>query len=149
MVSKTAANASAGDCVSKLRSWGMPKDWPRIQTSAWSATVIGLVRKKKPRVMWKSEREVRIVVADMSAMVRGYSIVSSIRCSLLLLVCRPFFLPSSVDDKRADELGLRIFSACRSRVLEGEKRSIGKLNAQGPTRRREIIRATGLQACVV
>lgn len=43
-------------------------DWPRIQTKAWSATVMGFVRKKKPRVMWKSEREVRIVVADISAM---------------------------------------------------------------------------------
>jgi len=28
-----------------------------------------LVRKKKPRVMWKRQREVRIVLAEMSAMV--------------------------------------------------------------------------------
>lgn len=46
----------------------MPIDSPIIQTSAWSATVIGFVRKKKASVMWKSEREVRIVFAEMRAM---------------------------------------------------------------------------------
>jgi hypothetical protein len=30
--------------------------------------VTGLVRKKKPSVMWKSEMDVRIVLAEMSAM---------------------------------------------------------------------------------
>lgn len=43
-------------------------DSPRAQTRAWSAMVMGLVRKKKPRVMWKSESEVMIVFADMRAM---------------------------------------------------------------------------------
>jgi hypothetical protein len=33
--------------------------------------VAGLVRKKKARVMWKKEREVRIVLADIRAMVAG------------------------------------------------------------------------------
>lgn len=46
----------------------MPIASPSMNTSAWSATVPGLVRKKKPRVMWKSDREVRIVFAEMSAM---------------------------------------------------------------------------------
>lgn len=49
----------------------MPIDSPRINTSAWSATVMGLVRKKKPSMTWKRQREVRIVLADMSAMVDG------------------------------------------------------------------------------
>lgn len=35
----------------------------------WSARVAGLVRKKKPRVRWKRQIEVMIVLADMSAMV--------------------------------------------------------------------------------
>lgn len=39
------------------------------QTRAWSAMVPGFVRKKKPRVMWKRETEVMIVLAEMSAMV--------------------------------------------------------------------------------
>lgn len=43
-------------------------DSPRAQTRAWSAMVMGLVRKKKPSVMWKSESEVMIVFADMRAM---------------------------------------------------------------------------------
>lgn len=42
-------------------------DSPRAQTRAWSAMVMGFVRKKKPRVMWKSESEVMIVFADMRA----------------------------------------------------------------------------------
>ena len=41
---------------------------PRIYTRAWSATVMGFVRKKKPSVMWKSDRDVMMVLADMSAM---------------------------------------------------------------------------------
>jgi len=40
---------------------------PRRKTTAWSAMVLGLVRKKKPRVMWKRQREVRMVREDMSA----------------------------------------------------------------------------------
>jgi hypothetical protein len=40
---------------------------PIINTRVWSAMVPGLVRKKKARVMWKSEREVMIVAAEMSA----------------------------------------------------------------------------------
>jgi hypothetical protein len=31
--------------------------------------VLGLVKKKKARVMWKRESEVMIVLADMSAMI--------------------------------------------------------------------------------
>lgn len=46
-----------------------PIDSPSKKTTAWSATVAGLVRKKKPRVMWKRQREVRMVRAEMSAMV--------------------------------------------------------------------------------
>jgi hypothetical protein len=38
-----------------------------IKTSVWSAIWCGFVRKKKARVMWKREREVIIVAADMSA----------------------------------------------------------------------------------
>ena len=45
-----------------------PIDSPSRDTTAWSATVPGLVRKKKPRVMWKRQSEVRIVRPDMSAM---------------------------------------------------------------------------------
>jgi hypothetical protein len=37
-----------------------------INTRVWSAIVPGLVRKKKARVMWKREREVIIVAAEMS-----------------------------------------------------------------------------------
>lgn len=51
------------------RGGTIPMDSPRRKTRAWSDTVMGLVRKKKARVMWKSEREVRMVLADMSAMV--------------------------------------------------------------------------------
>ena len=47
----------------------MPMLWPRTCTRIWSLMVLGLVRKKKPRVMWKRQREVRIVLAEMSAMV--------------------------------------------------------------------------------
>jgi len=46
----------------------MPMASPRTKTSAWSAIVAGLVRKKKASVMWKKESDVRIVLADMSAM---------------------------------------------------------------------------------
>jgi hypothetical protein len=38
-------------------------------TSAWSAIVEGLVRKKKASVMWKRETDVMIVFAEMSAIV--------------------------------------------------------------------------------
>jgi hypothetical protein len=40
---------------------------PSIKTRVWSAIVCGFVRKKKASVMWKSEREVMIVAAEMSA----------------------------------------------------------------------------------
>lgn len=46
----------------------MPIDSPKIHTIAWSAMVLGFVKKKKARVTWKRQREVRIVLADMSAM---------------------------------------------------------------------------------
>lgn len=46
----------------------MPMASPRTKTSAWSAIVAGLVRKKKARVMWKKESEVRIVLVDIRAM---------------------------------------------------------------------------------
>lgn len=35
---------------------------------AWSAIVLGLVRKKKARVRWKRQMEVMMVLAEMSAM---------------------------------------------------------------------------------
>lgn len=41
---------------------------PMTNTMAWSAMVPGLVRKKKASVTWKSEMDVRIVRADISAM---------------------------------------------------------------------------------
>lgn len=44
-------------------------DSPSSWTIGWSATVFGLVKKKKARVMWKKQSEVRMVFADMSAMV--------------------------------------------------------------------------------
>jgi hypothetical protein len=40
---------------------------PIINTRVWSAIVFGFVRKKKARVMWKSDSEVIIVAAEMSA----------------------------------------------------------------------------------
>lgn len=36
-----------------------------MYTKAWSAIVAGSVMKKKARVMWKSERDVMIVLAEM------------------------------------------------------------------------------------
>jgi hypothetical protein len=44
---------------------------PRTHTRAWSAMDMGFVKKKKARVMWKREMEVKMVFADMSAMVAG------------------------------------------------------------------------------
>lgn len=49
--STTAKKASAGEGVSKLLESGSPIASPRIYTRAWSATVIGFVKKKNPRVM--------------------------------------------------------------------------------------------------
>lgn len=46
----------------------MPMDSPIIQTSAWSATVMGFVRKKKASMMWNSAREVMMVFAEIRAM---------------------------------------------------------------------------------
>jgi hypothetical protein len=89
MARMVARKPRAGDWVSKERELGWcegvlagvflgegtesrrtkPIDSPSRDTTAWSATVPGLVRKKKPRVMWKRQSEVRIVRADMSAMV--------------------------------------------------------------------------------
>jgi len=40
---------------------------PMMKTSVWSAMESGDVRKKKARVMWKSEREVMIVAPEMTA----------------------------------------------------------------------------------
>lgn len=42
---------------------------PISQTTPWSAMVAGLVTKKKARVMWKRQMEVKIVLADKSPMV--------------------------------------------------------------------------------
>jgi hypothetical protein len=50
----------------------MPMDSPMIYTSAWSAIVPGLVRKKKPKVIWNSDTEVMIVLAEISAMMLRY-----------------------------------------------------------------------------
>ena len=44
---------------------------PIINTRVWSAIVFGFVRKKKARVMWKSDREVIMVAAEMSAMLKS------------------------------------------------------------------------------
>lgn len=49
----------------------MPMASPMTKTIAWSAIVPGSVRKKKASVRWKSEMEVMIVRAEMSAMVGG------------------------------------------------------------------------------
>lgn len=62
---------------------------PMTYTSAWSAMVAGFVRKKNPSVMWKREREVRIVLADMRAMVavclfvRSVSVVAANRTATI------------------------------------------------------------------
>lgn len=68
----------------------MPMDSPSIKTSAWSARVMGLVRKKKPSVMWKSEREVTIVLADMSAMI-GFVLLSQDKKDSVSDVVRRWF----------------------------------------------------------
>jgi hypothetical protein len=47
-------------------------------TIAWSATVPGFVRKKKPSVMWKRHSEVRIVFAEMRAMATSSTKVRSL-----------------------------------------------------------------------
>lgn len=49
-----------------------PMASPSTYTTAWSATVPGLVRKKKPKVIWKKEMEVMIVFADMSAILVAF-----------------------------------------------------------------------------
>lgn len=41
-----------------------------IKTRVWSAIAPGFVRKKKARVTWKSEREVMIVAAEMTAILK-------------------------------------------------------------------------------
>ena len=46
----------------------MPIAPPSMFTSGRSLMVPGLVRKKKPSVMWKSEREVTMVFVEMSGM---------------------------------------------------------------------------------
>jgi hypothetical protein len=40
---------------------------PIMKTRVWSAIVRGFVRKKKASVMWKSDRDVMIVAAEMTA----------------------------------------------------------------------------------
>lgn len=40
---------------------------PMMKTRVWSAIVWGEVRKKKARVRWKRERDVMIVLPEMSA----------------------------------------------------------------------------------
>jgi len=40
---------------------------PIIKTSVWSAIACGFVRKKKASVTWKSESEVMIVAAEITA----------------------------------------------------------------------------------
>lgn len=56
---------------------GMLKDWEggrvrelfRREIMFWLEMVVGLVRKRKDRVRWKREREVRIVWEDIRVMV--------------------------------------------------------------------------------
>jgi len=45
---------------------------PMKNTSDWSARDPGEVRKKKARVMWKSEREVMMVAPEMTAILEVY-----------------------------------------------------------------------------
>jgi hypothetical protein len=45
----------------------MPIASPMINTSVWSASAAGEVRKKYARVTWKSDREVMIVFPDINA----------------------------------------------------------------------------------
>lgn len=45
----------------------MPIASPIMNTKVWSGMMLGEVRKKKASVIWKSERIVIIVAADMSA----------------------------------------------------------------------------------
>ena len=43
---------------------------PIINTSVWSAIVCGFVRKKKASVTWKSDRDVMIVAAEITAILK-------------------------------------------------------------------------------
>lgn len=46
---------------------------PMTKTRVWSETVLGVVRKKKAMVMWKSDRERMMVAAVMRAIfMRGF-----------------------------------------------------------------------------
>lgn len=50
-----------------------------MNTSVWSAIWCGFVRKKNARVMWKSERDVRIVAADISAIFGFFLVAGGVR----------------------------------------------------------------------
>ena len=71
---------------------------PMTKTSAWSAIVAGLVRKKKARVMWKKESEVRIVFADMSAMMAANSLSIRLVGSCLSLTASSLRYPSDASN---------------------------------------------------
>lgn len=62
---------------------------PMTCTSIWSFIVFGFVRKKKPRVRWKSDTEVMMVLEVMSAMVAG---VDSIQLMEDVLILYFFYL---------------------------------------------------------
>lgn len=67
-------------------------DSPKTKTRVWSATVLGEVRKKKPIVMWKRDRERIMVFPFMSPILRLTrrilnSYVCMKLCILTLLVC--------------------------------------------------------------
>lgn len=54
----------------RRRGWlTIPMLCPRTCTRIWSLMVLGFVRKKKPRVMWKRDMEVMIVLDVMRAMI--------------------------------------------------------------------------------
>lgn len=63
--------ARAGEGTSKDREGGRARESPRRETMLWSEMAVGLVRKRKDRVRWKREREVRIVREDIRAMVEA------------------------------------------------------------------------------
>lgn len=44
-------------------------DWPKISTMLWSAIILGFLRSRSPRVIWKRERARIMDAADMRPMV--------------------------------------------------------------------------------
>lgn len=59
-----------------MRELTNPMASPRTHTRAWSAMDSGFVKKKKASVMWKREMEVKMVFADMSAMIASSAVFS-------------------------------------------------------------------------